>query len=157
MMTGSPDGIASSGATGAIQVDGLRSYSAGASYVFNGATSQTAGNGLPATVRNLTISNTGSSGDDAVTLIQNTNITGNFSITGGNLQSASGPLSINFAGTSAQTFSKTGGTIGSTGHSLAFIINPGATVDFGTSVLDGTNTTFSLNDGATLITANLTE
>jgi hypothetical protein len=51
-----PDGISLSGATGAVQTSGARSFSADASYVYNGAGAQDTGDGLPATVRNLTVS-----------------------------------------------------------------------------------------------------
>ena len=50
-------GIAASGATGAVQVTGTRSFSADASYLYNGTADQNTGNGLPATVRNLSTTN----------------------------------------------------------------------------------------------------
>ncbi|MEO6392222.1 MAG: carboxypeptidase-like regulatory domain-containing protein [Pyrinomonadaceae bacterium] len=51
-------GITTSGATGMIQT-ATRSFNTGANYVYNGTTAQLTGNGLPATVRNLTINNPG--------------------------------------------------------------------------------------------------
>ncbi len=54
---GDPAGITTSGASGNIRVTGTRSYSAGANYVYNGTAPQVPGNGLPATVNNLTIAN----------------------------------------------------------------------------------------------------
>ncbi|GAB3638456.1 hypothetical protein GCM10027422_40460 [Hymenobacter arcticus] len=51
------DGIAATGATGAIQVAGTRSYSPDASYEFNGLDAQTSGAGLPSRVRSLTVNN----------------------------------------------------------------------------------------------------
>ena len=57
-------GITSSGATGNVQVSSTRTYSTGANYTYNGTAAQNTGSGLPATVNNLTISNTA----DAVTL-----------------------------------------------------------------------------------------
>lgn len=50
-------GITSSGATGAVQVTGLRSFSSDALYAYNGTAAQVTGNGLPSTVRTLTLSN----------------------------------------------------------------------------------------------------
>ena len=52
------NGITASGSTGAVQVSGTRSFSTDASYLYNGnAGVQSTGNGLPATVRNLTAAN----------------------------------------------------------------------------------------------------
>lgn len=51
-----PDGLNSSGASGAIQVTGSRTFNAG-DYVFNGNAAQVTGNGL-STVKNMTINNT---------------------------------------------------------------------------------------------------
>jgi hypothetical protein len=52
-----PDGIAATGATGAIQLAGSRTYSNDASYVYNGGEAQTTGAGLPSQVRSLTVNN----------------------------------------------------------------------------------------------------
>jgi hypothetical protein len=54
---GSPNGITSSGFSGNIQVSGTRTYNAGAYYLYNGSEDQITGNGLPATINKLTISN----------------------------------------------------------------------------------------------------
>jgi hypothetical protein len=51
-------GISSSGATGNVQVTGTRSFSKGANYEYNGTVAQISGNGIPDTVRSLTINNT---------------------------------------------------------------------------------------------------
>ena len=64
----SPDGITTAGATGNIQVLGTRSFSTGANYVYNGNVNQAVGNGLPGTVNSLIIANTGSIGNNLVTL-----------------------------------------------------------------------------------------
>ena len=50
-------GITSSGATGAVQVTGTRSFSTDANYVYNGTAAQVTGAGLPSQVRNLTSTN----------------------------------------------------------------------------------------------------
>ena len=52
-----PDGIAATGATGAIQLTGTRTYSTDANYVYNGTAAQTSGAGLPSQVRSLTVNN----------------------------------------------------------------------------------------------------
>ncbi|MDO7849286.1 FG-GAP-like repeat-containing protein [Hymenobacter sp. M29] len=53
----SPQGIYATGTTGSVQVTGARSFSTDASYVYNGTTPQSTGDALPATVRNLTTTN----------------------------------------------------------------------------------------------------
>ncbi|GAA4368909.1 hypothetical protein GCM10023185_42080 [Hymenobacter saemangeumensis] len=50
-------GISSSGATGAVQLSGTRSFSNDASYRYNGTVAQVSGSGLPALVRELVLSN----------------------------------------------------------------------------------------------------
>ena len=54
---GSTNGITQISASGNIQVTGVRSYSTGGDYTYNGSASQVTGDGLPATVHNLTINN----------------------------------------------------------------------------------------------------
>ncbi|MCB2410467.1 T9SS type A sorting domain-containing protein, partial [Hymenobacter lucidus] len=53
----SAQGFSGSGATGSIQVTGPRSFSADASYQYNGTVAQVTGPGLPATVRGLALDN----------------------------------------------------------------------------------------------------
>jgi hypothetical protein len=50
-------GITLSGASGSIQNSGIRSFSTGANYVYNGSTAQVTGNALPGNVNNLTFEN----------------------------------------------------------------------------------------------------
>jgi hypothetical protein len=120
---GSGGGIASSGATGNIQTT-TRTFSTGGNYVYNGTVNQVTGTGLPATVSTLTINNTGTGGNNTVTLSgavsasATTNslrlISGLFSLnnfactipnngtvagTGGNFGTANGPLTFAGAGT----------------------------------------------------------
>jgi hypothetical protein len=52
-------GITASGAAGAVQVLGARSFSDDASYTYAGTSAQATGSGLPATVRELTLRNGG--------------------------------------------------------------------------------------------------
>jgi hypothetical protein len=80
------------------------------------------------------------------------NLNGNFNQSGGIIgETGSGTANINFTGTAIQTFTKSAGTINNT---INFTIASGTTVDFGTSVLDGSGATFTLNAGGTITTAN---
>jgi hypothetical protein len=80
------------------------------------------------------------------------NIAGNFVQSGGNLtETSTGSATVNFNGTTLQSFSKTSGTISQT---INFNISANAIVDFGTSVLDGSTSTFNLADGGKIITSN---
>ncbi|HUJ72910.1 MAG TPA: MBG domain-containing protein, partial [Verrucomicrobiae bacterium] len=76
---GDPNGITTSGQTGNIRVTGTRTYSTGARYVYNGSVPQDTGNGLPATVTSLTISNTAAT----VTLDASVNVTSNLTVSSG--------------------------------------------------------------------------
>jgi len=53
----SPAGITASGATGSVQLTGIRSFSTDANYVYNGSTTQVTGSGLPGQVRSLSTTN----------------------------------------------------------------------------------------------------
>ncbi|TPG66386.1 DUF4331 family protein [Hymenobacter nivis] len=57
LRTCNPDGIATTGTTGAIQVAGTRTYSNDATYEYNGGEAQLSGTGLPSQVRSLTVNN----------------------------------------------------------------------------------------------------
>ena len=52
-----PDGLSLNPHAGAVQVRGTRSFSAGATYAYNGTAPQVTGNALPATVRKLAVTN----------------------------------------------------------------------------------------------------
>lgn len=75
---GDAAGITTTGTTGNIRVTGTRTYNAGANYIYNGTSAQAAGNGFPATVSNLTISNPA-----GLTLPSAKTVTNNLSITTG--------------------------------------------------------------------------
>ncbi|MCB9296480.1 MAG: T9SS type A sorting domain-containing protein [Lewinellaceae bacterium] len=69
---GSADGITSgTTASGNIQVTGGRTYDTGANYTYNGSGAQNAGDGLPSTVNNLTISS-GTTTLNASTMVNGT-------------------------------------------------------------------------------------
>ncbi|MDZ7896694.1 MAG: YDG domain-containing protein [Arcicella sp.] len=117
----SADGITSSGATGNIQVAGSRTYNTGANYIYSGAATQVTGNGLPASVNNLTINNSA-----GVTLTSNATVNGALALTSGLLTTSpsaaptiasaglisgassssyvSGPLKREYSATGSKTF-----------------------------------------------------
>lgn len=82
----SPAGIFLEGtASGNIQTT-TRIYATGtpfANYEYIGNANQAVGSGLPASVNNITIENTGANNDNTVTLAQNTTINGNMTINSG--------------------------------------------------------------------------
>ena len=79
---GSVDGITAGTAVGDtvgnILVTGKRTFSTGANYVYDGSSTQVTGDGLPATVNDLTIDNA-----DTVTLFQSTTINGTLYLVAG--------------------------------------------------------------------------
>ena len=81
------------------------------------------------------------------------NLQGNFTQTGGNItelgNSCRGKVIFDGAGT--QTFSRMGGSIS---NDVDFEISGTANVDFGTSVINGTDGDFDLLAGGTIITSN---
>lgn len=81
----SAQGITTTGATGMVRVTGARSYNTGANYIYSGQTNQSSGNGLPTTVNSLRIENSGPTGNQTVSLSQNTAIVTNLSVTAGGL------------------------------------------------------------------------
>ena len=78
-----PVGLSATGATGAVQLVGTRTFAADATYTYNGTVAQLTGAGLPATVRNLTLSNAA-----GLTLSQALSIRQVASLQSGNLTTA---------------------------------------------------------------------
>ncbi len=93
---GSPGGITLSGTAGNIQNTGSRSFNPGAGYVYNGTSAQSTGNGLPATVNNLTINN-----GNGVTALGDLAVSGSLTLTTGTLIMPAGSslVTSNVAGT----------------------------------------------------------
>jgi len=109
LQTANTAGITASGATGSIQTS-TRNFSTGANYVYNGTAAQNTGNGLPATVSNLTFANTGG----AVTFNAAKAIANDFVITTGSVANPNGfmhtanTLTLGGAGQSGGTWGATG-------------------------------------------------
>ena len=89
-------GITSSGATGNIQVTGTRTFNTGANYSYIGSVVQATGNGLPATVNNLTINNTG--GTTGVTLTNSVTANGILDFANGLITTGANTITIASAG-----------------------------------------------------------
>jgi hypothetical protein len=93
LKSGSSLGITTSGSNGSIQSShALRTFPTTANYEYNGTVTQVTGNGLPATVNNLTINNTG--GTSGVTLTSAVAPTGTLTFTNGNLTLAANDITL---------------------------------------------------------------
>ena len=141
--TNAPSGVLTVGGDLAVSGGNLTVFtgtamvsSAVSSMTVSGNTSVTGG------ILNLTDATSGNPTGVIATLKGNLTISGGAISRGGSL-----PATVNFAGTSPQTYSKSAGTI--TG-AVNFAILSGATVNFGTSLLDGSSGAFTLNSGGTI-------
>ena len=161
---GSSAGITSSGATGNIQTT-TRRFSTGGNYAYNGTNDQATGNGLPATVNNLTISNTGPA---TVTLSANVAVSGALNVQSGTFDANGKTVTVTglttvsggtyLASTATQTL--TGGLTVSGG---AFTGSSGTVAVGNVTLISGTLTAPSgpfnvsgnwLNNGGTLVTGS---
>jgi len=94
-----------------------------------------------------------STGGTITTDVGALNVSGNFAQTGGTItETGNSRGRINFNGTVIQAFSKTPAAIIS--NEIDFVISNNAKVDFGTSVLNGSTGDFTLSSGGKIITAN---
>jgi hypothetical protein len=124
---GDPNGITASSASGNVQMGFTRTYSTGANYYYTGSITQVTGDGLPATVNNLTIIN--SSASITTTLTNNVSVTSIINLVSG-LSLASHTITALNNSTNAITYS-TGYIISET--NLA--INPSVVVwNMGTTI-----------------------
>ncbi len=104
---GSTDGISASGATGNIQVSGIRSFSTGANYIYDGTSAQVTGSGFPASVNGLTINN-----GAGVTASASTTVNGTLTLTNGNAITGSNTILISSTGSVSRTSGHVVGNLG---------------------------------------------
>ena len=107
---GNPGGISTvttANTNVAINFGGSYSYGTGANYYYIGNSNQVTGNGLPATINSLTISNTGSVGNNTVALSTNVAVSGNLTVSAGTLDLAAYTAN---RGTAGGTFTLGNGT-----------------------------------------------
>lgn len=143
---GSANGISASGATGNIQTT-TRSFQNDAYYSYVGTTNQITGGGLPSSVRLLTINNSGTSGNNIVTLTNSVSNQNNSSPTYSVLLAA-GKLNLNNKTLTTIGVQSTGGDFTSTAGPVSFTASSpsqctgtinfptvvmGQAVDFGTA------------------------
>ncbi|MDO1446842.1 T9SS type A sorting domain-containing protein [Rhodocytophaga aerolata] len=106
LFTASPDGINAGTSLGSIRVNGSRNLTSG-SFIYNGTLPQVTGNGLPASVLNLTINNTAAT--PMVSLSQSVTVSDLATFTAGSLSIGSNTLTLN-GRTTIGTGTITGGT-----------------------------------------------
>ncbi|MBO2009228.1 YCF48-related protein [Hymenobacter negativus] len=104
-------GISTTGASGAIQVAGVRSFSPDASYAYTGTVAQVTGPGLPSQVRNLTVDNA----NQGLTLTQGVSIAQVLRLTAGDLTTGSQPLTLLSSAAGTALIDNTGGLVQGTG------------------------------------------
>jgi hypothetical protein len=160
---GSANGITASGASGNVQVTGTRTYDVGATYVYNGSVNQVVGNGLPNTVANLTIANTGPGGNNAVTGNAGQAVTGLLRVQSGIYSSASdyADVQIDAGGTLSLAANVTvsgnwtnNGTFNANGFTVTFDGNTAQSISGSTAsafaglTISNTGNTVTLNQNA---------
>jgi hypothetical protein len=96
LISGSPDGIAQSGSVGNIQVTGIRSLSSFADYEYASNVAQVTGNGIPTTVRNLTITNSSN-----ITLSKSVSVNGILTLASGNIITGANEVFVKNTSTSS--------------------------------------------------------
>ncbi|MHC1707863.1 MAG: beta strand repeat-containing protein [Bacteroidales bacterium] len=98
-------GITTSGATGAVQIPGARTFNVGANYVYNGSSNQNIGNGFPTNLTgSLTINNSG-----ATVTLDNARTIAN----GGNIYLTNGTFAAgtNLTMSTTSTINRSGGSM----------------------------------------------
>ncbi|MBL7871123.1 MAG: hypothetical protein JNM78_05895, partial [Cyclobacteriaceae bacterium] len=139
-------GITTAGATGNIQGTGTRTYSSSANYIYNGSANQSVGNGLPATVSNLTIANTGGGGNNTVILVADVGITNGLDINSGVL--AMGASNITTVGSVSMTGTSITGTGTLTLAGNVTTVLSGTTASINAPIaLGAASRTFTVPDG----------
>jgi trimeric autotransporter adhesin len=94
---GDAAGISTSGATGNIQNTGTRTFPTTANYTYNGLVNQNTGSGLPTSINNLVLDNTGAVSNNAVTLSNALTVTGTSTLTSGFLSLGANTITLNGA------------------------------------------------------------
>ncbi|MFN8256849.1 MAG: T9SS type A sorting domain-containing protein [Bacteroidales bacterium] len=123
ILTQHAQGLSTTAATGSIQVTGTKIFNSGANYTYNGTVAQVTGNGLPATVNNLTIDNTNAGG---VTLSGNVTVSAI-------LDYAQGPFVLNGRSLTLNgTVTRSGAATGTISGSTTSIISIAGTGALGT-------------------------
>jgi trimeric autotransporter adhesin len=94
---GDAAGISTSAATGNIQNTGTRTFPTTANYTYNGSVNQITGSGLPLTINNLVLANTGAVSNNAVTLSNALTVAGTSTLTSGFLSLGANTITLNGA------------------------------------------------------------
>jgi len=113
-----PAGISTTGATGAIQLAGTRTYASDATYTYNGTAAQVTGAGLPGTVRNLTVNNA-----TGLTLSQGVSIVQVARLQSGNLSTGGQGFTLLSSATGTALVDNTGGVVTGTGTMQRAVTN----------------------------------
>ena len=113
-----PAGITATGATGAIQVAGTRSYSPGAAYIYNGTAAQLTGAGLPAQVGGLGVAN-----PFGLTLSQAVAVSQQVTLQVGNLNTNGQQLTLLSSAAGTAFVVNTGGVVNGTATVQRYIDN----------------------------------
>jgi CSLREA domain-containing protein len=144
LLIGTNGGIWTVAATGNVQVTGTRTFSSGADYVYNGSANQQVGDGLPSTVANLTIANTGTPG--TVTGNSGQIVTGLLEVADGVYVSASDYVNVDIMAAGTLSLANNITVSGNWSNAGTFIPNGfGVTFDGGTGqTIAGTTSFFNL-------------
>lgn len=121
---GSGAGIAASGATGNIRTDS-RQFSTGANYIYNGASAQASGTGLPQTMNDLTVAN----GSGLILFAANANykVNGTLYLTSGTLNINGDTLTVNNLQRNSGTLTgSASSSVGITGTNVPLFFTSGA-------------------------------
>ena len=89
LIMAAPEGITQTSLLGNVQVTGTRTFSTSANYTYNASSAQVTGDGLPATVNNLTGDN-----NSNVTLTNTVSVSGILSLTNGKIITSSNELFV---------------------------------------------------------------
>jgi hypothetical protein len=106
LIIGSSDGIAATEMKGNVQLTGIRSFSTGADYTYNGISTQESGDGLPSQVRNLTLNNSNN-----CTLSSSTSASGTMTFTTGNWITSNDTLTLGISTATTGTLSRVSGHV----------------------------------------------